>query len=94
MPPPGVTLKPLTPPRTGYDNTPASGHYRNPNWAPAQDIIARLREMPAVTAEAEVEVRLYNILGFLFPGLRYPEIATRYPSGDGPIGYFQHVLVI
>ena len=52
--------------------------------------------MPAVTAEAEVEVRLYNILGFLFPGLRYPELATQYqyPSGDGPIGYFQHVLVV
>ena len=43
-----------------------------PNWAPARDIIAQLREMPAATAEAEVEVRLYNILGFLFPGLRYP----------------------
>ena len=65
-----------------------------PNWAPARDIIAQLQEMPAVTAEAEVEVRLYNIPGILFPGLRYPEIATQYPSGDGPMGYFQHVLVI
>ena len=59
-----------------------------PNWEPARDIIAQLREMPAVTAEAEVEVRLYNILGFLFPGLRYPELATQYPSGDGPIDVY------
>ena len=59
-----------------------------PNWELARDIIAQLREMPAATAEAEIEVRLYNALGFLFPGLRYPEIATQYPSGDGPIDVY------
>ena len=59
-----------------------------PNWGLARDIIAQLREMPAVTAEAEVEVRLYNALSFLFPGVRYPELATQYPSGDGPIDVY------
>ena len=59
-----------------------------PNWGLARDIIAQLREMPAATAEAEVEVRLYNALSFLFPGVRYPELATQYPSGDGPIDVY------
>ena len=59
-----------------------------PNWGLARDIIAQLREMPAATAEAEVEVRLRNVLEFLFPGVRYPELATQYPSGDGPIDVY------
>ena len=59
-----------------------------PRWGLARDIIAQLRAMPAVTAEAETEVRLYNILGFLFPGLGYPDLATQFPSGDGPIDVY------
>ena len=59
-----------------------------PRWGLARDIIAQLRQMPAVTAEAETEVRLYNILGFLFPGLGYPDLATQFPSGDGPIDVY------
>ena len=59
-----------------------------PNWQLARGIIAQLREMPAATAEAETEVRLYNVLQFLFPSLRYPDIATQYQSGDGPIDVY------
>ena len=49
--------------------------------------------MPAITAEAETEVRLYNILGFLFPGLGYPDPATQFPSGDGPIDVYCRKVV-
>ena len=59
-----------------------------PNWQLARGIIAQLREMPAATAEAETEVRLYTVLQFLFPSLRYPDIATQRPSGDGPIDVY------
>ena len=59
-----------------------------PRWGLARDIVAQLRAMPAVTAESETEVRLYNILGFLFPGLGYPDLATQFPSGDGPIDVY------
>ena len=59
-----------------------------PRWQLARGIIAQLREMPAATAEAEVELRLHNALGFLFPELRYPDIATQYPSGDGPVDIY------
>ena len=59
-----------------------------PRWGLARDIIAQLRQMPAATAEAETEVRLYNILGFLFPGLGYPDLATQFPSGDGPVDVY------
>ena len=31
-----------------------------PRWQLAREIIAQLREMPAATAEAETEVRLYK----------------------------------
>ena len=59
-----------------------------PRWALAREIIAQMREMPAATSEAETEVRLYNVLQFLFPDLRYPNIATQYQSGDGPIDVY------
>ena len=59
-----------------------------PRWQLAREIVAQLREMPAATAEAEVENRLRNVLGFLFPGLKYPEIATQYSSGNGPIDVY------
>ncbi len=59
-----------------------------PNWELAREIVAQLREMPPGVAEAEIENRLYNVLGYLFPGLRYPAIATQYPSGDGPIDVY------
>ncbi len=59
-----------------------------PRWEPVRDIVAQLREGPLQAAEAEAEVRLYTLLGHLFPALRYPEIATQYPSGDGPIDVY------
>ena len=59
-----------------------------PRWQLAREIVAQLREMPADTAEAEIEVRLYNTLGFLFPNLGYPNLATQYPSGDGPVDVY------
>ena len=59
-----------------------------PRWESAREIVAQLREMPLQAAEAEAEVRLYALLGRLFPLLRYPEIATQYPSGDGPIDVY------
>ena len=59
-----------------------------PHWDLARDIIAQLRAMPPDTVEAEVEVRLRNTLSFLFPGLYYPDLATQYPSGDGPIDVY------
>ena len=59
-----------------------------PRWESARETVAQLREMPLQAAEAEAEVRLYALLGHLFPLLRYPEIATQYPSGDGPIDVY------
>ena len=59
-----------------------------PQWQLARGIVAQLRVMPPATAEAEVENRLRNVLGFLFPELKYPEIATQYPSGSGPIDVY------
>ena len=59
-----------------------------PRWESAREIVAQLREVPLQAAEAEAEVRLHTLLGHLFPALRYPEIATQYPSGDGPIDVY------
>ena len=59
-----------------------------PYWDLAREGIARLRELPSSIAEAEVESHLRSILGHLFPGLRYPDIATQYQSGDGPIDVY------
>ena len=59
-----------------------------PRWQLAREIIAQLREMPTATAESEIENRLRNVLGFLFPNLSYPDIATQYQSGDGPIDVY------
>ena len=59
-----------------------------PRWQLAREIVAQLRQMPVSTAESESETRLWAILGFLFPNLNYPEIATQYPSGDGPIDVY------
>ena len=60
----------------------------NPRWQLAREIVAQLRDLPADIAEAEVENRLRNILGYLFPELKYPEIAAQYPSGNGPIDVY------
>ncbi len=59
-----------------------------PRWDLAREIVAQLREMPAATAEREVETRLHTVLGYLFPNLRYPSIATGYESGNGPIDVY------
>ena len=60
----------------------------SPSWQMAREIVAQLREMPPAAAESEVENRLRNVLGYLFPNLHYPNIATQYPSGDGPIDVY------
>ena len=60
----------------------------NPRWQLAREIVAQLRDLPADIAEAEVENRLRNILGYLFPELGYPDIATQFPSGNGPIDVY------
>ena len=59
-----------------------------PNWQLARGIVAQLREMPAGTAEDEIAVRLRNVLGCLFPNLKYPDLATQYQSGNGPIDVY------
>ena len=59
-----------------------------PRWDQARDSLSRLREMPVSVAEAEVAQRLYSTLESLFPNLRYPDIATEYNSGDGPIDVY------
>ena len=56
-----------------------------PRWDQARDSLSRLREMPASAAEANIAQALFSTLESLFPNLRYPEIATQYNSGDGPI---------
>lgn len=60
----------------------------SPNWNQARNIVVQLREMPAATAEREAETRLHALLGQLFPNLRYPNIATGYESGNGPIDVY------
>ncbi len=59
-----------------------------PRWQLAREIVAQLRGLPAGTAESEIEHRLWTILGFLFPALDYPDIATQYSSGNGPIDVY------
>jgi hypothetical protein len=59
-----------------------------PHWGLARDGITRLRELPDSVAEAQIESHLYSILTHLFPGLKYPDIATQYQSGDGPIDLY------
>lgn len=59
-----------------------------PRWQLAREIVAQVREMPAATIEAEIEVRLYNVLRYLFPNLKRPDLATQYQSGNGPIDVY------
>ena len=59
-----------------------------PRWQLAREIVAQLRDLPPATAEAEMEHRLGSLLRFLFPELSYPDIATQYPSGNGPIDVY------
>ena len=59
-----------------------------PRWELAREIISQLREMPAGVAEAEIDNRLHNVLVFLFPNVKYPDLAVQYQSGDGPIDVY------
>lgn len=59
-----------------------------PRWNLAREIVAQLREMPAGVAEAEIDNRLRNVLEYLFPNVRYPDLAMQYQSGDGPIDVY------
>ena len=59
-----------------------------PNWAAARESAARLREMPAQQAEANVQSQLHSILQALFPRLPASELSLERPSGDGRIDVY------
>ena len=59
-----------------------------PNWAAARESAARLREMPAQLAEANVQGELHSILRALFPRLPASELSLERPSGDGRIDVY------
>ena len=59
-----------------------------PRWGPARECAARLREMPAQQAEANVQGELVSILHALFPRLPSSELTREKPSGNGPIDVY------
>lgn len=59
-----------------------------PRWDLAREAVARLRAMPAATAEANIQGQLFSILEFLFPGLPQSELTREKESGDGPIDVY------
>ena len=59
-----------------------------PRWNLAREAVARLRTMPAATAEANIQGQLFSILEFLFPGLPQSELTREKESGDGPIDVY------
>ena len=59
-----------------------------PRWDLARESVARLRTMPAATAEANIQGQLFSILEFLFPGLPQSELTREKESGDGPIDVY------
>lgn len=59
-----------------------------PRWDLAREAVARLRTMPAATAEANIRGQLFSILEFLFPGLPQSELTREKESGDGPIDVY------
>ena len=56
-----------------------------PRWDLAREAVARLRIMPAATAEANIQGQLFSILEFLFPILPQSELTREKESGDGPV---------
>ena len=59
-----------------------------PRWDLAREAVARLRTLPAATAEANIRGQLFSILEFLFPGLPQSELTREKESGDGPIDVY------
>ena len=59
-----------------------------PRWNLAREAVARLRTMPASTAETNTQGRLFSILEFLFPDLPPSELTLEKESGDGPIDVY------
>ena len=55
-----------------------------PRWGQAREAVARLREMPAQQAEANVKGELTSILRALFPRLPASELTMEKQTGDGP----------
>ena len=56
----------------------------DPRWGQAREAVARLREMPAQQAEANVKGELTSILRALFPRLPASELTMEKQTGDGP----------
>ena len=54
-----------------------------PRWDLAREAVARLRTLPAATAEANIRGQLFSILEFLFPGLPQSELTREKESGTG-----------
>ena len=59
-----------------------------PRWDLARESVARLREMPAQQAEANVEDELVAILRALFPNLSGSELMSQKPAGGGRIDVY------
>ena len=55
-----------------------------PRWKRASETVARIREMPAQQAEANIQSELHSMLRALFPGLPSPELTLERETGDGP----------
>ena len=68
--------------------TPQQDVTGEPRWDLAREAVARLRTMPAATAEANIQGQLFSILEFLFPGLPPSELTREKESGDGPIDVY------
>ena len=78
---------------TGMQQNAVTGMQQNavtgdPRWELAREIIGQLRVMPAGVAEAEIDNRLRNVLEYLFPNVKYPDLAVQYQSGNGPIDVY------
>ena len=54
-----------------------------PDYAGASEVAKSLLQLPAGVDEEEIRSRTREILGRLFPVLKYPEIASQFNTGDG-----------
>ena len=65
-----------------------------PDYAGASEVAKSLLELPAGVDEEEIRSRTREILGRLFPKLKYPEIASQFNTGDGPADVVCRNLVV
>ena len=65
-----------------------------PDWGRAQEVANSLLQLPAGVDEEEIRSRIRELLGRLFPKLKYPEIATQFNTGDGPADVVCRNLVV